>query len=252
VLASSPDRIGFTEPGCSEVGQVGLYQHVGAALGGGDYWAVDSQFVSDDGGHVPTLSDPEARFSVNARSFLTPMIHAGGSFVGGETVAVANRYEGDSVLSPSARLLITRVAGNGDVQLGFVLRRVDATVTPAGYEVAIPEVARYCVNGGKPGFSYDERWITYHHYVEAADAVELGFEGPEDPDFAPYLTQGAANLYVLDLLTGMARRVTGMAPGEYALFPHFRSDGWIYFLVRELGGSLETIAATDAALVLEE
>ena len=24
-----------------------------------------------------------------------------------------------------------------------------------------------------------------------------------------------------------------MKPGQYALFPHFRSDGWIYFLVRD-------------------
>jgi hypothetical protein len=251
VLTAAPDEVTFEEPGCTTVGQVGLYQHVGAALGGGDYWAVDSQFVSDNGGHDASLSDPNANFSANARSSLTPMIHTGGAYQPGDSVNVPNPYEGDSVLSPSARLLITRVAGNGSRQLGFVLRSVVATPTPSGYDIELPEVGRYCVNGGKPGFSYDERWIAYHHYVEAADAVELGFSGPDDPDFAPYLEQGAANVYLLDLVTGETRRVTGMAAGEYALYPHFRSDGWIYFIVRQLDTPGETVAATDAALVLE-
>ena len=164
---------------------------------------------------------------------------------------IATPSEGDSVLSPSARLVISRVAGANDRQNGFNLRRVDAVQTPAGYDVTAPRVARYCVNGGKPGFSFDERWIAYHHYVEASDAVELGFEGPDDPAFAPFLEDGAANVYLMDLVTGEVTRVTAMAPGEYALFPHFRSDGWIYFMVRELGAEGESIAASDAALVLE-
>ena len=25
-----------------------------------------------------------------------------------------------------------------------------------------------------------------------------------------------------------------MNPGQYALYPHFRSDGWLYFLVRDI------------------
>jgi hypothetical protein len=249
VLSAGPLQVNFTEPGCTSNQQVGLYQHLGAALGGGDYWVVDSQFVSDNGGNSPTLSDPRAPFSADATSSLTPMIHQGNRFLPGTSVAVETPLEGDSVLSPSARLLITRVAGEEDRQLGFMLRRVDATATPGGYEVLVPEVARYCVNGGKPGFSFDERWITYHHYVQDEDAVDLGFTGPDDPGFAPYRTRGAANVYVMDLLVGEGRRVTRMRPGEYALFPHFRSDGWIYFMVRPPGPG-EIIAATDAALVL--
>jgi hypothetical protein len=42
-----------------------------------------------------------------------------------------------------------------------------------------------------------------------------------------------------------------MQPGQYALFPHFRSDGWIYFMVRTLGTENEHIVASDAALVIE-
>ncbi len=251
VLTAGPAQVNFNEPGCTSNQVVGLYQHLGASLSGGDYWTVDSQFVSDNGGNSPTLSDPFAPFSSNATSSLTPMIHTGNRFEPGQSVSVETPLEGDSVLSPSARLLITRVAGEDDRQLGFMLRRVDATQTPTGYEVEVPPVARYCVNGGKPSFSYDERWLTYHHYVGPEDAEDLGYTGPDDPAFAPYLTSGAANVYVMDVLTGVSHRVTKMRPGEYALFPHFRSDGWIYFMVRPPGPG-EIIAATDAALVLAE
>ncbi|MEM6962813.1 MAG: hypothetical protein AAF550_13890 [Myxococcota bacterium] len=45
-----------------------------------------------------------------------------------------------------------------------------------------------------------------------------------------------------------------MNPGQYALFPHFRSDGWIYFIVRDpyddaLSG--EYVVASDAVLRLQ-
>jgi hypothetical protein len=106
------------------------------------------------------------------------------------------------------------------------------------------------VNGGKPGFSFDERWAVIHRYVEDSDAEELGFTGPGDPGFAPYASSGAANIYLLDLKTGLLRRITHMQPGQYALFPHVRSDGWIYFMVRNMN-STEYIVASDAALVIE-
>ena len=37
---------------------------------------------------------------------------------------------------------------------------------------------------------------------------------------------------------------------QYAFAPHFRADGWIYFVVRTLEGN-EYFAASDAALVGE-
>jgi len=38
---------------------------------------------------------------------------------------------------------------------------------------------------------------------------------------------------------------------DQALFPHFRSDGWFYFLVRVDGRGEEYIMASDAAIVME-
>jgi hypothetical protein len=251
VLTSNPASITMNEPECSNLNSIGLYEHVGRALGGGDYFAVESSFVSDDGGHQATLRDPYATFGSNAKLGFIPMIFDGTKFVQKTQVTISTPFEGDTVLSPSAKLAITRVAGSDDKQLGFVLRKVNATASGTTYTFTAPEVARYCVSGGKPGFSYDERWIAYHHYVTAADAVSLGFTSSSDPGFAEYLTKGAANLYLMDLTTGVPVRITNMQPGQYALFPHFRSDGWIYAAIRDTNANHEYMVASDAALLAE-
>ena len=251
LLSSGTSSIDFSEPECNNSASVGLYQHVGAALGGGDYWAVDSSFVSDDGGHFPTLSQPAAFFGGGTDVDLTPMIYNGSSFVPKSMISSATPNEGDTVMSKSSLLLMGRVAGAGFEQNGFRLRALNATPVGNGYTVTTPEIGRYCINGGKPGISFDERWAVLHQYVTDDNAVELGFTGPGDAGFAQYQSRGAANIYLLDLLTGLVRRVTHMAPGQYALFPHFRSDGWIYFIVRTESTTTEYIVASDAALTLE-
>jgi hypothetical protein len=251
VLTSNPTTVTMSEPGCTRLGQIGLYQHVGRALGGGDYFTIDSEFVSDNGGHSLTRQQPAAYFGQGAEADFTPMIFNGTTFVAHPQVSVPQAFEGDSVLSPSATLEITRVSGPSDQQLGYVLRKVIATPSGSSYTIQTPEIARYCVAGGKPAFSYDERWIVYHHYVTDADAQELGFTGPNDPGFAEYRSMGAANLYLMDLATGVPVRITNMPPGLYALFPHFRSDGWIYTNVRDTTKNKEYILASDAALLAE-
>jgi len=228
VLTSNPSSVTMTEAGCARILTLGQYQHMAAAVGG-DYFAADSQYVGDDGGKVETVADPFASFTVAANVDITPMIFDGTTFVPKPYVRIGTPFEGDVAMSPSARLLISRVAGPGDLQLGYVLRRLDATPSGDSYAFNAPEIARYCVNGGKPAFSYDERWITFHHYE-------------------PY---GAANLFLMDLTTGTVTRITDMPTGQYALFPHFRSDGWIYAQVRDAAAGHEYTIATDAALVAE-
>ena len=53
------------------------------------------------------------------------------------------------------------------------------------------------------------------------------------------------------VVTGDQRRITNMRPGQYAFFPHFRSDGWIYFIVRDIERTTagEYMVAANAALV---
>lgn len=250
VLTSNPTTVTMKEPGCTNLSNIGLYEHVGA-VSGGDHFAIDGRFVSDDGGHTSTLRNPRANFDSQAVLGFVPLIYNGATFTAKPQVTLDTPFEGDSVMSPSAKLVVSRIAGPNSNQLGFVLRKVVATPSGPSYSIQIPEVARYCVTGGKPGFSYDERWMVYHRYVTDADAVELGFTGPTDPAFAPFKTLGAANLFLLDLGTGVSTRVTRMNPGQYALFPHFRSDGWIYAAVRDNGTGREYMVATDAALLAE-
>ena len=233
VLTSNPTSISMSEAECRKISQIGLYQHVGQQLGGGDYFALDNEFESDDGGKQPTRRDPDTSFSSMAFASFTPMVYTGTTFQPRASVNLKTPFEGDSVLSPSAKLMISRVSGPDERQLGYVLRRVDATMSGTTYTIAAPEIARYCMSGGKPGFSYDERWIVFHHYEDAG-------------------TDGKANLWLMDLRTGEPVRITNMRPGQYALFPHFRSDGWIYAQVRDRTTGREYTIATDAALLLEQ
>lgn len=246
LLMSNPTSVTFTEPECSNVSVVGLYQHLGA-VNGGDYWAVNSQFVSDNGG-----GEPGAWFGPDSRTELIPMIWNGTSYQPKPQIDTQTPFEGDTILSPSAKLLLARASNGQNGQSGFVMRKLNATPNGNSYTVTVPEIARYCVRGGKPAFSYDERWITYHHWVEANDWQMLGYASATDPEFVAMRSQGTANIFILDTLTGQVRRVTRMNPGQSALFPHFRSDGWLYWIVKDdATPQREYVVASDAALVYE-
>ncbi|MBL8742360.1 MAG: hypothetical protein JNK04_14730, partial [Myxococcales bacterium] len=157
ILEGADNDINFQEPECNFSNAVGLYQHVGAAPGGGDYWAVSGEFVSDNGGHEPTLENFPAFFGNNSVIELVPLVYTGTEYdpKGSEYKSTPN--EGDTVMSPAARLLMGRVAKQGWEQDGFRMRRIDATPNGNGYDVEVPEIARYCINGGKPAISFDER-----------------------------------------------------------------------------------------------
>jgi hypothetical protein len=246
LLTTDPDHINFSESQCSSIGSVSLYQHLGQGLGGGDYFVINSQFTSDNPSGTVTR-DPNAGFAASAELKLTPMIFDGAKYVGKPPVSTVAAYEGDSVLSPSTKLVISRF-GNESGQLGYVLRRVTATPNGGSYDVATSEVGRYCTQGAKPSISFNERFFVTHHYVGPNDFADLGFASASDPGFQAILAKGSANIILVDLLTGTRRRITTMAAGQYALFPHFRSDGWFYFLVRDKNTGKEMAVASDAAL----
>ncbi|MBX3268868.1 MAG: hypothetical protein KF729_01320 [Sandaracinaceae bacterium] len=246
LTAASPTRITFREAGCSRAAELGLYQHVGASLDGGDYWVVDSLW-SGDTGHE--LTDPPVMSEPGASLRLHRLVNTGTGFDAAGVFSLSVPWQANAVVSPTMRLVATQLADADGDPLGFVLHRIDVARAGSGdvTDVELVEVGRYCTPGGKAAFSLDDRWLVTHHRVTDADAVDLGFTGPSDPGFAPYL--GVSNVYLIDIATGARTRVTNMQPGQLALFPHFRSDGWLYFLVRD-GAPPEHIVATDAALVL--
>jgi len=248
LLRSNPDRIDFSESVCSSAEGVGLYQHLGAGLGGADYFAINSQFTSDNPDDVVT-TDPNAGFAQSAQIKLTPMVFDGQHYVAKTSVSTPSPFEGDSVLSPSTRLVISRF-GNEATQLGYVLRKLDTTQTGGSTTVSTTTIGRYCTQGAKPSISFDERYFVTHHYVTSTDWQDLGFASASDPAFQAMLAKGTSNIILVNLTTGARTRVTTMKAGQYALFPHFRSDGWFYFLVRDQNSGKEYAVASDAALTL--
>ena len=222
-MLETATSISFSEPGCVRAAGINLYQHVARGVNGGDYFVINSQFTSDSGSGD---QDPRAYFNADSTIKLSPMIFNGTTYEQLPSLVVDSPFEGDAVLSPSSRLVINRLAGPGGTSLGYVIRRVEATKTGTNYQVKTDKLlARACFSGAKANISYDERFFVTHHYEN-----------------------GVANIYLTDLLHGTRQQVTNMPAGLKALFPHFRSDGWLYFLVR--GGAQEVVVASDAALTM--
>ena len=214
--------IQFDEQECRTAGGINLYQHVARGLDGGDYFVINSQFTSDPG---TTERDPSAPFNASSTMKVTPMVFTGTQYEPHTAIVVDSPYEGDSVLSPSSQLVVSRLAGPGGDSLGYVVRKMSALPSGESYVIdTTHEVARVCMSGAKPNISFDERFMVTHHYEN-----------------------GVANLWLVDLSDGQRFRITDMKDGSRALFPHFVSSGWIYFLVRGPNGE-RTIAASDAAL----
>lgn len=264
VLADNPSQITGDEAQCIALdSQIGLYQQLAKSIDGEDYWVVYGAYDSDDGGGAPVLENPSAAFGSDSVTTLVPMVNEGARFEPGAATRISTPNEGDPMLSPSGRLMVTRLKGreysrqlNGvnlvtAEQSGYALQLVDTSRNGNRWSASLSDVGRICMQGGKAVISYDERWMVFHHYVTDGDARALGYAGANDPDFADYRALGASNLYLVDLMSGDVQPITDMGAGQYALFPHFRSDGWIYFVVRSLDGE-EYFAASDAAVLLEQ
>jgi hypothetical protein len=202
---------------------INLYQHVARGLNGGDYFIINSQFTSDAGG--ATRENPRANFNVSSTMKFTPMVFNGTTYEQFDSVVVESPFEGDSVLSPSGRVVISRIAGPDDRSLGYSLRRVATEGTGDSYRINTREqLATVCFEGAKPNISYDERFVVTHSYNGMS-----------------------SDIWLFDLKTGARHQITNMPAGSAALFPHFRSDGWFYFLVHEEGDG-RVMVASDAAL----
>ena len=236
--ASSSTPITLNEPGCSTIIS-SVYQTVGAALDNHLYLMSTGTHVNDDA--ESSGSGPRPGFDGNASTILTPMVNDGNKFVPQRNVTLSLPFEGDQGLSPSNNLLITRFGGKAGKR-GFKIRKLTVTETPgtggaaATYSATSDVIGTVCVSGAKPAMSFDERFIVTHEYVDPADNADN-------------LPLKSANVVMVDLLTGEVVRLTTMKDRQYAFAPHFRADGWIYFVVRDMNNpNNETLVASDAAL----
>jgi len=231
----------FAEPQCSKLDSVALYQSVGRRLADNalsDYFIVNNAFESD-GGYG---SDPRPSFGEDQKLSIKVMTAAGteSGYRIGQRIELPAPWEGDTMVSPSTQLLASRVAGESG-QAGYSIRKLRATSGPAGYELEAAPIARICIPGGKASFSFDERFLVTHHYLTRSDFAS-------EEAYAPYAAKAAADVYVVDLVSGETLRATHMGPGQLALYPHFRSDGFLYFLVRDKVAGKEYYAASDVTL----
>ncbi len=244
-------RILFNEPGCSGSDEINLYQSVGASLDGSDYLAISGSFESD-GGQGRTSGDNIPGWFEKSYLELTPIINDGQRFKTMGMVQVWQPFFGDWGLSPSNLMVSSRVSGIDErrqpKQMGMKFHLVEKTRTSDGYKFALKDVGTVCVDGNKGAFSFDERFFATYHYVDADDWQELGYASADDRGFKDLLTRGSANIYVVDLLTGQSQRLTRMGPGQFALFPHYRSDGWMYFMAVDRNLGKRFIAATDGGI----
>ena len=178
------------------------------------------------------------------------MVFDGSTFQLGSGVAVPTAFEGDTALSPST-LLTAGAARRSQRQadrLRAASRRRDEGRRRLHGRRRRKWRASACAAPRRTSRSTSassSRTTT----STASDAAEYGFAGADDPGFAPYLSKGASNVVLVDLATHKTIVVTHMNPGQYALYPHFRSDGWLYFLVRDTNnGGAEHLVASDLAL----
>lgn len=240
-------KISLDEPQCSKLESVGLYQTVGQVSGDNaisDIFVVNSKFASDNPGL--TASDKDLRLTAGPEAAIN--IHVGvargndadDGYQIKQNASLATPFKGDAMMSRSGELIGTRVAGE-EGALGYAVDKITRQPGGDGYRFSLKQTGRICMPGNKANFSFDERFLVTHHYLTRED-----FES--DEAFAPYKEKGASDIYLADFVTGTKTRITRMEPGQFAVFPHFRSDGWLYFLVRDANTQKETIVGADSAI----
>lgn len=225
--------ISLNEAKCTSI-VAKVYQSIGTSLDGAKYFLTFGAHENDDGGNLVTAPLPAA-FGPTAATTFVPMVNDGAAYRARTPVVVDNPGEGDPMLSPSTLLVANRFAAGGK-QAGYRVRAVSARDLGASVNVETPLRAEVCLKGSKASFSFDERFLVTHQYVDPTEPGDAG------------LPNRSSNIVLADLWTGAKVRLTNMPANQYALYPHFRADGWLYFLVRDMTSRTEYVAATDAAL----
>lgn len=233
VSSTAAPSVSLTETKCTTLAN-DVYESIGTALDGARYFISIGDHENDDGGNL-VVAPLRAAFGSSSSTTFTPMVNDGAAYRADAAIDVTMPGEGDVMLSPSTKMLVARYSG-GAKQGGYRIRAVDAHEVQGALTVQAPLRAQICMKGGKANFSFDERFIATHQYVDTTEPDQAG------------LPVHSSNIMLADLKTGAKVRLTKMAAGQYALYPHFRADGWMYFLVRDMVAHTEYLAATDAAL----
>jgi hypothetical protein len=250
---STTTLVSFNEPECSNLSSAsGLYQTVGQAIDDNamsDRFIVFSDWAGDSGSFSASAVDTTPRGGADSAVEIYTAIALGtdvaqGYKVNGPSFKIDTPYRGDTMMSRSGHLLGNRwsyaAAADGTTAHGYAIEKLDYQLVGGHYQFTLSPLGNICLRGNKANFSYDERFFTTHHYNEPSD-----FTASDDP---AYRQKGSSDIYMVDFITGKKQKVTKMGPGQFALYPHFRSDGWLYFLAVDYVASKYWVAASDWAI----
>ncbi len=247
--------IDFTEDACtkSEDMDIPLYQAIGASLDGNDYLAATGAFLSDAG----TGRDYFRRTGVQIFDaepenglYLFPLRFDGQRWIRAEAQVFDAGTEIDWGLAPSNRLLVSRkftITEDNAFPESYQFYQLNRSGNPEQPYLKEP-LGQLCLKGLKGNFSFDDRFFVTYNYVEPDQYALLGYASAEDPEFKTLLDVGSGNIFLHDLLTGSTTALTRMGPGQYAQFPHFRADDWIYFMVFDKTKERRYLIVSDAAI----
>jgi hypothetical protein len=243
----------FSEPECSNLSSAsGLYQTVGQVVGDNsisDRFILYSIWAGDSGQYSASARDTEPRGGDDSAINIFTAVARGndveeGYQVTGGASTVKTPYRGDTMMARSGKLIGSRWAygqdTNGKRPTGYALETLERRREGSGYKFDLETVGNVCIKGNKANISFDERFLATHHYNEPED-----FGQTDDPE---YRNKGSADVTVVDFVTGKKQVVTKMAPGQFALYAHFRSDGWLYFLVVDHNTQKYYAVASDWAI----
>jgi hypothetical protein len=234
--------IDFLNVGCSTTSlEVGLYQGIGSSLDNGDIITINGDFKGDRG--IETYQDIAPLFDAE-RTMTVSRIRAVESTVYGkiDSFTVVTPFQANWMSSPTGMLTLGVVSAATNEQArhgGYRLVLTDAIKKGSPFPAYNdPSTALICTGSGeKAAFSFDERLMVYYAYAKHESTVSP--------------TESSADLFIIDLLgSGMPVQITKMPKGFYAQFPHFRSDGWLYFSVYDAHTAQRHVMATDAGILM--
>ena len=209
-----------------------------------DNFVVRSDSYEYDRGDIKAFRDPDVSKFANQNSKLEVRIVAKEyetPTTPKPTIVVPQPFEGDFSTSPKGTILLSRFTSEGDpstnrVQLGYKLKKISIINTET---VGLEEIGTICLSGARASMSFNERFFVTHQYKPTAGI------GDHDPQ---RFIKSKSDVYLVDLWTGKTHQVTNMSLGQYALYPHFRNDNWMYILVQDMNSEHNYLIATDVAL----
>ena len=235
---------------------ISLYQHHATTLNPEKpQIVVRGTFANDPGG---MSGDPDAMAFMSTSTLeIFQLDRTSFEYQSLDEFTLENR--GDFGISPNATLLTSRsvkeVNDFQGIHDGYEIRTLfnaEGKLDPLG-----SEPAKFCLFGGKASVSFDDRFLTTHHYVTQDLArkhlEELYLENPDGQIGLGIPTldkEGSSNIYVVDMYTGTKLRVTLMPKGVYAMYPHVRADNWLYFKVTDSVNDQVYFVASDILIRL--